>query len=165
MSRTIIGYTSGVYDLFHIGHLNLLKNAQKKEKTPEEREADLDLILREIERSDNESLRAKKDIMADFVRTRFYDLSDDADIMAAFEEFMKEHEQAETEAFAYEHGISYDTVHDIMTEFIFNGKISDEAIRKRLMDYHLSILKITKLTKEINDFVSTTYKKYKAEGE
>ena len=28
MKRKIVGYTSGVYDLFHVGHLNLLINAK-----------------------------------------------------------------------------------------------------------------------------------------
>ncbi len=145
--------------------LNLLKAVNKAGKTSDEREADLDLILREIERSDNESLRAKKDIMAAFVRTRFYDLADDVDIQAAFEEFEKEHQKAEMEEFAYDNGIDYVIVNDIMTEYVFNGSITEEAIRKRLEAYHLGILKTTVLTEKIQNFVKQTYIKFRAEGE
>ena len=145
--------------------LNLLKSVNKAGKTPEEREADLDLILREIERSDNESLRAKKDIMAEFIRTRFYDLDDDADIMAAFEDFTKERELAEIEEFAYDHGIDSSVVHHNVVDYTFNGTISDESIRSSLSEYHFGLLKTTKLTSEIKTFVCETYAKYKAEGD
>ena len=145
--------------------LNLLKSANKAGKTEQEREADLDLILREIERSDNESLRAKKDIMEEFVRTRFYDLPEDADIQAAFEEFETERQKAEIEEFAYENGVEYQMVNDILVEYMFNGHISEEAIRKRLEAYKLGILKITVLTEKIQDFIEHTHIKYKAEGE
>ncbi len=145
--------------------LNLLKTVKKAGKTDEEREADLDLILREIERSDNESLRAKKDIVIEFVRTRFYDLSDKVDIQSEYEEFEKEKQTTELQEFASENGIDYLTVKDLLAEYIFNGSMSEESIRKRLEAYHLGILRTTALTSKIQDFVTTSYIKFKAEGQ
>jgi type I restriction enzyme R subunit len=145
--------------------LNLLKTVKKVGKTDEEREADLDLILREIERSDNESLRAKKDIVIEFVRTRVYDLSDKVDIQSEYEEFEKEKQTTELQEFASENGIDYLTVKDLLAEYIFNGSMSEESIRKRLEAYHLGILRTTALTSKIQDFVTTSYIKFKAEGQ
>ena len=147
--------------------LNLLKKAQEdgKVKSEEEKQHDVDLILREIERSDNESLRLKKDVMKQFILTRFYDLPDDADIMEAFTQFEKEQLQADMEEFAYDNQIDYVIVSDLFSSYVFSKAISDEEIRKRLTAYKLGLLKMTKMTKAIKLFVQETYQKYKAEGE
>ena len=55
--------------------LNLLKDVIKKDET--EKKRSIDLILREIERSDNERLRAKQDMLKRFVTEKFFSLSPD----------------------------------------------------------------------------------------
>lgn len=145
--------------------LNLLKQANKSGRTESEKAIDLDLVLREIERSDNESLRAKKEVMKAFIMTRFYDLPDDADVQQAFEEFERDSMRAEMEEFAYEKQIDFEVVDGIMNDYFFGGVLTDEAIRKRLMDYHFGLLKMTKLIAEIKEFVTQISVKYRAEGE
>ena len=145
--------------------LNLLKNAKSHAKTEEEKQQDVDLILREIERSDNESLRLKKDVMREFILSRFYELPDDVDVMEAFEQFEKEQMQADMEAFAFENQIDYIIVSELFSGYVFSGTVSEDEIRKRLTAYKLGLLKMTKLTKAVKAFVEDTYKKYKAEGE
>lgn len=145
--------------------LNLLKNAKTHTKTEEEKQQDVDLILREIERSDNESLRLKKEVMRQFILTRFYDLPENADVMEAFNQFEKEQMQADMEEFAFDNQIDYKIVSDLVSAYTFSGNVSEDNIRERLMAYPLGLLKMTKLTKNVKRFIQDTYKKYKAEGE
>ena len=145
--------------------LNLLKNANTRDKSEEEKQQDVDLILREMERSDNESLRLKKEVMRQFILTRFYDLPEDADIMEAFTQFEKEQMKADMEEFAFSNKIDYSIVSELFTEYVFHNTISDDDIRKRLTAYKIGLLKMTKLTKLVKSFVEDIYNKYKAEGE
>ena len=145
--------------------LNLLKNANTRDKSEEEKQQDVDLILREMERSDNESLRLKKEVMRQFILTRFYDLPEDADIMEAFTQFEKEQMKADMEEFAFGNKIDYSIVSELFMEYVFHSTISDDDIRKRLTAYKIGLLKMTKLTKLVKSFVEDTYNKYKAEGE
>ena len=54
---------------------------------------------------------------------------------------------------------------DLFSSYAFGGSISEDTIRKKLAGYKLGLLKMTRLTKSIKQFIEYTYKKYKAEGE
>lgn len=143
--------------------LNLLQKVKHERESEEEMKADIDLILRELERSDNEDLRNKADLMREFIRRRFYDLPDDSDIQEAFDEFCREAFEADLESFATRNGISVEIVSAVYHDYLFDQHISTDDIRRRLEPYRLGLLQMTALADKVRRFVTDTYRKYRAE--
>ena len=144
--------------------LNLLKDINRKDK--QQMEQSVDLILREIERSDNEKLRYKKEIMTDFIRSRFFDLDPEEDIAKAYEDYEKERMASEIDLFSKENEISSNIVTGILVEYFANDKaVTKETIRIELHDLDLGLVAMTKRIKAIQMFISEMYNKYTAEGD
>lgn len=143
--------------------LNLLKEVNKTNRT--EMEKSIDLILREIERSDNQKLRYQKDLMKDFIATRFFDLDPDEDIAAAYDEFTKGHMIAEIEEFSHENELNVDMVTEIVSQFFaVSRQITKEKLRQKLSDKGYGLLRITRLIDKILSFCREMHNKYTAEG-
>lgn len=143
--------------------LNLLKDINRNDKAAMEKS--IDLILREIERSDNEKLRYKSDIMKDFITARFFDLDPNADIFEAYSEYEHERLQSAVEEFAQVHGIEPEIVSEILHKYFCDEKsVTKESIRQRLSSLKLGLLKLTKLINDILFFVSDMYDKFTSEG-
>ena len=142
--------------------LNLLKDVIKKDEN--EKKRSIDLILREIERSDNERLRAKQEMLKRFVTEKFFSLSPDEDIVKAYEEFEVQQQNMDIEMFSEETGIDVETIRFFMSEYQFKHVISLEDIRKRLSQKGYGLLKTIKMSSEIEEFVKEQYEKFRAEG-
>lgn len=142
--------------------LNLLKDVIKKDEN--EKKRSIDLILREIERSDNERLRAKQEMLKRFVTEKFFSLSPDEDIVKAYEEFEIQQQNMDIEMFAEETGIDIEIIKDFIWEYQFKHVISLEDIRKRLSKKGYGIVQSKKLSSEIVSFVKEQYDKFRAEG-
>lgn len=142
--------------------LNLLKDINKNDMVEKQRA--VDLILREIERSDNESLRHKKDMLKEFITERFFELGPGTDIMAAYEEYEHEHMQKDIKYFAEDSGVGESVVSEVVSSYLCNPKtVTLEAVRQKLSDMHLGLLKTTKLTSELMNFSQNAYDKYTSE--
>ena len=145
--------------------LNLLKDINRKNEA--EMMKSIDLILREIERSDNEKLRYKRDIMKSFIKDRFFVLDPDADIIVAYYDYEKEIMQADIEAFATENGLSDELVSKVLHQYFMDPKTSTkENLRQQLIGGGVKgLLKINTLINKIMSFLNDSYNKYASDGE
>lgn len=146
--------------------LRLLKQ-KKKEATTKEQMADaVDLIMREIERSDNDKLRHQKDIMKAFIETRFFDLPDDADLEQAYADYVAEKMQASVEDFARKNSLPEDLVSDIVNQyFCDSASVTREYLRQKFQPLGLGLLKLTQLIKDTILFVKEMYDVFTTEDE
>ncbi len=142
--------------------LNLLKEVNRKD--PDEMKRSVDLILREIERSDNETLRYKRDIMRDFVNTRFFELDPEADIIQEYEQFEKESLSLDIERIASELNIEPARLAKMFYSLTFTNQLTDEAIRVEIEYMNLGLLAMTSMIHSIKIAMNGLYNKYKAEG-
>ena len=145
--------------------LNLLKEVNRK--NPDEMKKSVDLILREIERSDNEKMRYKRDIMKAFVTERFFELDPDADIIEAYTEYEKEVLQADIESFAASNSLEKAFVSMILHRYFVDTKsTTKELLRQELVNEGVKgLLKITNLINKILEFLTDSYNKFTAEGD
>lgn len=142
--------------------LNLLKDVNRK--NPDEMKRSVDLILREIERSDNETLRYKRELMRAFINTRFFDLDPDADIIQEYHQFEKEALALDLDRVSTELSVEPKCITDLFYSYTFNNQLTDEEVRIQIEYLNLGLLRTTKMIKVIKEAIDELYHKYKAEG-
>ena len=144
--------------------LNLLKDINRNDK--EEMTKSIDLILREIERSDNEKLRYKREIMKSFIKERFFELDPEDDIIYAYEDYEREALQADVESFSTIHNLPIETVSTLLHQYFVDTKaITKEVLRQELVNMGIKgLLKVTNLTTELQNFFIECYNKFTTEG-
>ena len=142
--------------------LNLLKDVNRK--NPDEMRRSVDLILREIERSDNETLRYKRDIMKNFINTRFFDLDPEADIISEYEQFEKEQLTLDLEHISKELEVEEPRITKLFYTYTFSNQLTDEEIRIEIEYLNKGLLYTTSMIKKIKAAISELYHKYSSEG-
>ena len=143
--------------------LNLLKDINRAD--PQKMQEAIDLILREIERSDNEKLRYKKDIMKAFITERFFSLDPDMDITQAYEEYEREVLQRRVSEFAQENDIDEAIIMDLLSRYLMDDKsLSKEDIRKAYEHLNLGLIALTRLINKTIFFIRKTGEIFSAEG-
>lgn len=144
--------------------LNLLKEVDRTDE--EAMQKQVDLVMSELDRTDNENLRCKRELMREFISAKLPDLDPDVDIEAAFHDYERESMTARIESFAAAQDIELAVVNEIVQAYFADPRsLSDEALRQRLREKGLGLLKMKRVVIAFNQFVREMHDLYTAEGE
>lgn len=145
--------------------LNLLKEINRSNQV--EMMKSIDLILREIERSDNEKMRYKRDIMKSFVTERFFELLPEDDIVEAYNDYEREVLQREIEEFALAQELDPVQLSNLVHKYFIDPRsVTKEYLRTQLGEMGIKgLLRITSYTERLKEFLQDNYNRFTVEGD
>ncbi len=128
----------------------------------EDREKDIKLIKREIDRTDNEQMRHKAPIMKEFINTRFPNFDPNTDIEEEYRGYEKEVFETSIVEFSKKHNLKPEFVRSVVNEYFADRQsITKITLHERLADKNLTLIKQTATINGILTFIRDMYNKFK----
>lgn len=137
--------------------MNLIRNIRFDNKN--NKNADIDHIKKELDRSDNMQLHKKIDILKAFLDEVVLGFDGSEDIDAEYNEFENKKKQEEIEAFAEQESIDVKMLSEFISEYSFSGVLNQGEVRDRI-ETPMPLLKKKSLVTRIVDFIRTHISKY-----
>jgi type I restriction enzyme R subunit len=139
--------------------VNLIKSIDLDSK--ENRDSDSQRIRRMIDNADSPELKAKSELLKEFLDKVIPQLKPNSDIGDALTQFLRESQQKAIQSFAHEKRIPQDLITEQMADYQFYGRADDADIMNRLGKVpDLGFLQRRDLKKVIIDFVSDAINNY-----
>jgi type I restriction enzyme R subunit len=135
--------------------LDLIKNLDLSNK--ETLRKDINDIEDKIDKTDNEELRLKSELIKNFLNKVVPVLDKDKSIDEAYNNHLTQERVREIERMAKEYNISYEKLSDFIEEFEYSGVIPIGEINKEI---ELPFLQKIGVVQSIKDFIINTVKKY-----
>ena len=142
--------------------INLLKDALKND--PEKRQAAIDLILAEMDKSDNENLRQKRGMLRAFIEERFFKLKPDTNIEKEYEDFESKLMTKDVKAFARKSKLPENIIHEILVDYMMDtASVTRNYLKEKLDPLELNLIAVTKAIMDITSWCIEMYAKYTRE--
>ena len=135
--------------------MQLIRNVRLNNS--EEKEKDIDDILKKLQNVTNEELRLKIELVRQFLLNVMPNLTEESVIDDEFSKFMSEERTKKIEAFASKVNFNADVLKEMISDYEFSGLINEAKIMDNLQ---CGLLTKYKKTEEIKNFIIDNIEKY-----
>ena len=131
---------------------------------PEKRQAAIDLILEEMDKSDNENLRQKRGLLRAFIEERFFKLKPDTDIFQEYSDFENKQMMKDVKSFARKNKLPENIVHEVLVQYMMDtGSVTRNYLKDKLDPLGFGLIDMTKAIMTITSWCIEMYAKYTRE--